>query len=98
MKRGFCRQILENIQISDFMKMRPVGAQVFHTDGQTHRHTEQRTDGWTDRHDKANSRFSQVCELAQNHILMEWNAYIKRLRDNSACEVSDTFCDSRFAV
>jgi len=34
------------------MKIRPVGAQLFHADGET------------DRYDEANSRFSQVCERA----------------------------------
>ena len=38
-----------NIQISNFMKIRPVGAELFHTDGQT------------DRHDEANSRISEFC-------------------------------------
>jgi len=33
------------------MKIRPVVAELFHADGQT------------DRHDEANSRFSQFCEL-----------------------------------
>ena len=32
--------------------MHPVGAELFHADGQT------------DRHDEANSRFSQICEGA----------------------------------
>ena len=32
------------------MKIRPVGAELYHADGQT------------DRHDEANSRFSQICE------------------------------------
>ena len=35
------------------MKSHPVGAQLFHADG------------WTDRHDEANSRFSQFCEAPQ---------------------------------
>jgi hypothetical protein len=35
------------------MKIRPVGAELLHTDRQKHRH------------DKANSRFSQFCERAQ---------------------------------
>jgi len=35
------------------MKIRPVGAELFHADGRT------------DRHDEANSRFWQFCELAQ---------------------------------
>jgi len=36
------------------MKLSPVGAELFHADGQT--------DVETDRHDEANSRFSQFCE------------------------------------
>ena len=36
------------------MKIRPVGAELFHED--------ERTDRETDRHDEANSRFSQFCE------------------------------------
>ena len=35
--------------MSDFMKIRPVGAELFHADGQT------------DRHGEANSRSSQFC-------------------------------------
>jgi len=38
------------------MKIRPVGAELFHVDG--------RADGKTDRHDEATSRFSQLCEFA----------------------------------
>jgi hypothetical protein len=34
------------------MKIRPVGAELFHADRQT------------DKHDEANSRFSQICERA----------------------------------
>jgi len=45
----FSRQIFEKC-ISNFMKIHPVGAELFHTDGET------------DRHDKANSRFSKLCE------------------------------------
>ena len=40
----------KNTPISNFMKIRPVGAELFHADGQT------------DRHDEANNRFSQLCE------------------------------------
>ena len=42
----------KNIQISTFTKIRPVGAELFHAGGQT------------DRHDKANSSFSQFCQRA----------------------------------
>ena len=40
----------KNLEISNFMQIRPVGAELFRADRQT------------DRHDKANSRFSQFCE------------------------------------
>jgi len=33
------RQILENIQVSNLMKIRPVEANLFHVDGRTDRHT-----------------------------------------------------------
>jgi hypothetical protein len=50
------------------MKIRSIGAQLFHADGQTDTQTDRRTDGqidrWTDRHYEANSRFSQLCERA----------------------------------
>ena len=41
-----------NTQISNFMKVQRVGAELFHADK------------CTDRHDKADSRFSQFCEPA----------------------------------
>jgi len=39
------------------MKIRPVGAELFCAEG------------WTDGHDEANSRFSQVCGRAQKTVL-----------------------------
>jgi hypothetical protein len=51
MKLEFSRQIFEKY-VSNFMKIRPVGAEMFHADGRT------------DRHDETNSRFSQFCERA----------------------------------
>ena len=54
------------------MKICPVGAE-FHANGQTDRQT--------DRHDKTNSRFSQLCELAKN----EHSFYIS-LHDFSSLE------------
>jgi hypothetical protein len=42
--------------MSNIMKIRPVGAELLHVD--------ERTDGRTDGHDEANSRFSQFCERA----------------------------------
>jgi hypothetical protein len=46
---GFFRQIFKNLQMSNFMKIRPVGARLFHAYRRT------------DRHDEANSRFSRFC-------------------------------------
>jgi len=40
------RQIFDKIQVSNFTKILPVGAELFHAD---------RQDGQTDRHDAANS-------------------------------------------
>jgi len=40
------------------MKIRLVGAELFHADGQTQRSTEGRTARQTDVHDEANSLFS----------------------------------------
>jgi hypothetical protein len=42
------------------MKIRPVGAEMFHAEGQTDRQT--------DIHDKANGHFSQFCKRAQKFI------------------------------
>jgi hypothetical protein len=53
MKIEFSRQIFEKFsKISNFMKIRPVGAELFHVNGQT------------DTHYEPNSRFSQVFERA----------------------------------
>jgi hypothetical protein len=44
--------IFAKTQISNFLKIFPVGAKLFYADGRA------------DRHDEANSRFSQFCESA----------------------------------
>jgi len=49
--------------MSNFMEIRPMEAELFHADKQTH---EQR-DRQTDRHDKAISRFSQFREHKNIH-------------------------------
>jgi hypothetical protein len=46
----------KNTQILNFVKICPVGADLFQADGQT--------DGRMDKHDKDNSRFSQFRERA----------------------------------
>ena len=55
MKIEFSRHIFEkkNAQISNLVKIRLVGAELF------------RADWYTDRHEEANSRFSEFCESAQ---------------------------------
>jgi len=53
MKLEFSPQIFKkNTQVSNFMKIRPVGVELLNGNW--------RTDGRTDRHDKANSRFSLI--------------------------------------
>ena len=46
----FSTDFRKNTQISNLMKIRPVGAELFYAGGRT------------DRHDEANSSFSQLCE------------------------------------
>jgi hypothetical protein len=48
----FWTDFSKNSQIQDFMKIRPLGAELFHADR------------LTDRHEEANSRFSQFCEMS----------------------------------
>jgi len=56
MKLWVSGQVLKNSQIFYSMTIRQVEAELFLADGPT--------DKWTDRLDKANSRFSQFCERA----------------------------------
>jgi hypothetical protein len=55
----FFDRFSKNPQTSNVMKIRPVKAELFLVDGWT--------DGQTDRHDEATSRFSQFCELTQKN-------------------------------
>ena len=48
MKFEFPRHILKNPQISNFIKTRPVGAELLHADGQTDRRTGGQADGRTE--------------------------------------------------
>jgi hypothetical protein len=53
------------------MKIRPLGAVLFHAGGRTDSRQ-------TERHDEANSRFSQFCECAYRGILIKaHNMYLK---------------------
>jgi len=53
MKFEFSDRFLKTL-ISNLMKIHPVGAELFHVDGQT--------DRYTDRHDESDSCFLQLCE------------------------------------
>jgi len=66
MKIEFSRQIFEkNVKIQNFMKIRPVLAELFRTDRQT-----VVPRGRTERHDEANSRFSQCCETRLENAML----------------------------
>ena len=54
--RIFSTEFRKILEVPNFMKIRPVGGELFHADRQT--------DGRTARHDEAHSRFSQFCERA----------------------------------
>jgi hypothetical protein len=58
MKLEFSRQCLKYTQISNFVKIRRVGADLFLEDGQTNT----QKDRQIDRHDEVSSRCSQFCE------------------------------------
>ena len=51
---NFLDRFSKNPQIPNFMKIRLVAADLFHT--------VRRTDKWTNRHNEANSSFSQLCD------------------------------------
>jgi len=53
----FLDRFSKSPQMSDLMKIHPVGAELFHADG--------RTDRQTGNYYLANSRFSQFCECAK---------------------------------
>jgi hypothetical protein len=55
----FLGKFYKNIQILSSMKICPVEAELFHFDGRAE--TEELG---TDRHDEANSRFSQFCKCS----------------------------------
>jgi hypothetical protein len=54
---NFVDKFSRNMQLSNFMKIRPVGAELFLADGRTGRGTRQ-----IDRPNEANSRFPQFSE------------------------------------
>ena len=69
MKLEFSRQIFEKKpQISSFIKIRPMGAELFFA----YRRRDRRTDGQTDWYDEANSRFSQFCERNYKRCMHLW--------------------------
>jgi hypothetical protein len=69
MELEFSRQIFEKCSRSNFIKIHPVGAKVFHADERT------------DRHDEANSRFSQFCARAKQYAVMfKQRPIIRRIR------------------
>ena len=49
MNLEFSRQILEKYKKRNIMKIRPMGAKLFHVDGQTQRQMDGETDRQTDR-------------------------------------------------
>ena len=73
MKLGYSRHIVQNLRISNFMKIRPVRAELFHSDGQT------------DTHDEADSRFSRFCEATEKLGDAQLNMQV-------TCVVTVTLC------
>jgi len=67
------------LKSSNFMKIRPMGVELFHEDRQMEVSTDGRMDRQTDRVvdrlDEANSRFSKFCKRAKQFVLCKF--YIK---------------------
>jgi len=59
MKSESLDRFSKNTRISNFMKMRPMGTELFHADGRTNRH------------DETNSRFSHLCEKRLKYSLFQ---------------------------
>ena len=70
-------------QIYNFMKIRPVEAELFHADRRT------------DRHDEANSRFSQFCQRAQNWLCFTEVIYLNNIHNFLTKEKYDSNLDTR---
>jgi len=62
---NFLDRFSKHSQISNFIKIRPMGAVLFHADKQTEGRTDGRMDRRTDSYDEANSRFSNLYERTQ---------------------------------
>jgi hypothetical protein len=60
MKRKVSRQVFENHQMSDCVKIILVRVEMSYSDGLTDR--QRQTAERTDRHDKDNTRFSKFCK------------------------------------
>ena len=71
--------------MSNFTKMRPLGAGLFHADGRT----DGRTDRQTDKHDVVSDRFSQSCKHAQ---------ILTKILMNKSLGSSDFVFSTRFTV
>jgi len=67
----FSAYFSKNIQISNCIKIRPVAAALFHADW--------RIDRQTERHDEANSRFSQFGKAPKNRISEASNSVNNKL-------------------
>ena len=63
MKLEFSLQIFTKYLNIKLHKIRPIGAELFHADG--------RTDRQTDRHDEANSRFSNFANAPKKRDVLE---------------------------
>jgi len=67
MRLAFSRQIFENTQVSNFINIRPVGAELFHAYG------------WSDGHDEGRSFFSRNFANAPSKAVMQLMVHFEYL-------------------
>ena len=72
----------KNTQTLNFIKIRPVGAELFHADGRTYRQYE------------ANNRFSQLCESAHKSELIIDKCIITQYKTVYRAKCTKVYCTS----
>jgi hypothetical protein len=63
---NFRDRYLKKVQTSHVMKIKPVGAELFHADKQMYGWTDRQTDGWTDKQTDGQADMTKVIVAVRN--------------------------------